>query len=49
ENFPSPHVDQYTKQNFAKAILRALPRFKDLVVEFSIKCRDLEDSAYGHT
>ncbi|KAF0484223.1 ARM repeat-containing protein [Gigaspora margarita] len=51
ENFPSPHVDQYTKQNFAKAILstRALQRFKDLVIEFSIKCRDLEDSAYGRT
>ncbi|CAG8743627.1 3362_t:CDS:10, partial [Cetraspora pellucida] len=54
ENFPSPHVDQYTKQNFAKAIIaiistRSLQRFKDLVKEFSIKCRDLEDSAYGHT
>ncbi|CAG8589354.1 4704_t:CDS:10 [Funneliformis caledonium] len=51
DNFPSPHVNQMTKQNFAKGILstRTLKRFHEIVTEFSIKCRDLEDSAYGYT
>ncbi|CAJ0845700.1 12261_t:CDS:10 [Entrophospora sp. SA101] len=49
ENFPSKNVNQVTKQNFAKAILgtRSSQKFKGIVTEFSIKCRGLEDSAYG--
>ncbi|CAG8469994.1 12703_t:CDS:10 [Acaulospora morrowiae] len=51
KDFPSSHVDLITKQNFAKAILgtRSLQRYKEVVTEFSIKCRDLEDSAYGRS
>ncbi|EXX79986.1 hypothetical protein RirG_000320 [Rhizophagus irregularis DAOM 197198w] len=51
DNFPSSHVDQMAKQNFARGILgtRSLQRFKDIVTEFSIKCRNLEGSAYGRS
>ncbi|CAG8504703.1 10566_t:CDS:10 [Paraglomus occultum] len=49
DNFPSPNVKQDAKDLFAKSILgtRNIRRYKDLVNEFSLKCRGLENTAYG--
>ncbi|RUS20345.1 armadillo-type protein [Endogone sp. FLAS-F59071] len=49
ENFPSPYVDQASKETFAKGIMgtRSPKRFREVVQEFSLKCRKLEDTAFG--
>ncbi|RHZ79420.1 hypothetical protein Glove_146g38 [Diversispora epigaea] len=50
ENFPSHHADLATKQHFAKSILgtRSIQKYKEIVTNFSIKCRALGDTAYGY-
>ncbi|CAG8458064.1 10209_t:CDS:10 [Paraglomus brasilianum] len=49
DNFPSRNVKQDAKDLFAKSILgtRNIRRYKDLVNDFSLKCRGLENTAYG--
>ncbi|KAL1915458.1 uncharacterized protein VTP21DRAFT_6582 [Calcarisporiella thermophila] len=49
ENYPSAHVDQNAKQAFIKGVMstRSPKRFKAAVNEFSLKCRRLENTAFG--
>ncbi|RUS35251.1 armadillo-type protein [Jimgerdemannia flammicorona] len=49
DTFPSPYIDQSSKEAFAKGILgtRSPRRFREVVQEFSLKCRKLEDTAFG--
>ncbi|ORX90935.1 ARM repeat-containing protein [Basidiobolus meristosporus CBS 931.73] len=51
ENFPSSHIDKPSKEAFAKSIMttRGVKRFKEIVTEFSLRCRRMENSAYGST
>ncbi|KAJ1993645.1 hypothetical protein GGI25_001535 [Coemansia spiralis] len=46
--FPSPFVDGSTKRQFLQQILatRSFTKAKGIINEFSIKCRNLQDTAY---
>ncbi|ORY96413.1 hypothetical protein BCR43DRAFT_275674 [Syncephalastrum racemosum] len=49
DGFPSSLVTSADKEAFIKGIMgcRSLKRFKQVAHEFSIKCRGLENTAYG--
>ncbi|KAG0228175.1 hypothetical protein BGW42_002332 [Actinomortierella wolfii] len=47
--FPSPHADSASKEKFLKGIMqtRSPKRFREEVVQFSNKCRQLEGSSFA--
>ncbi|KXS20002.1 hypothetical protein M427DRAFT_151969 [Gonapodya prolifera JEL478] len=49
EGFPNTRVDAAAKQQFVKEIMtsRQLKRFQEIAKNFSLKCRGLENTAFG--
>ncbi|OUM69669.1 hypothetical protein PIROE2DRAFT_2300 [Piromyces sp. E2] len=49
DGFPSKYVDNVVKQQFIKDVMgtRQYPKFKTVITEFSIRCRNLQGTSFG--
>ncbi|ORX79079.1 ARM repeat-containing protein [Anaeromyces robustus] len=49
DGFPSKHVDNGVKQRFIKDVMstRQFTKFKTIISEFSIRCRNLQGTSFG--